>query len=232
MQNNTDNQVQLAYARVAGFVYLLLIVMFMGGEFLISGILGTGELAGMMERVHASQHAYRGALAIELLSSIFTVVLAYALYVVVRPIGERLAQLALYFRLGEAFVGAAAMLINYAQFAIYTSDLDATQAKTVLAMVHIVDRASFNIGTLIFSFGSTIFFYLFVKSSYIPKPLAAFGVFASVVLTASSLANLVLPEHASTMQIAFVPIFAAEIATGFWLLFRGVRVSVSNGNSS
>lgn len=225
MEDHADKQIQLAYARVAGFVYLLLIVMFVGGESLISGILGTGDLAGMMERARASQHAYRGALAIELLTSIFTVVLAYALYVTVRPIGERLAQLALYFRLGEAFVGVASMLVSYALFAIYTSGLDAEQAKTMIATMHIVDRASFNICTLIFSFGSTIFFYLFVKSNYVPKLLAVFGVFASVAVTIASLCNLVLPEYAGTLQIAFLPIFAAEITTGFWLLLRGVRVS-------
>jgi Domain of unknown function (DUF4386) len=224
MQDQFDKQVQLAYARVAGFVYLLLIVLFLGCEFLISGIIGPGDVAGMMERAHASQSAYRGALAVEVLTSIFTVVLAFALYVVVRPISERLAQLALYFRLWEAFVGAAAMLVSYVLFAIYTSGLDAVQAKTLLAIVHVVDRASFNITTLIFSFGSTIFFYLFVKSRYIPKLLAAFGVFASLVVTVASLSNLVLPEYARAMQIAFLPIFAAEIAAGFWLLLRGVRV--------
>jgi len=216
--------VQIVYARIAGFVYLLLIVLFIGGEFLISGILGTRDVAGMMERARASQNAYRGALAVEVLTSVFTVVLAFALYVVVRPISERLAQLALYFRLGEAFVGAAAMLVSYTQFAIYTNDLDALQAKALLAIVHVVDRASFNITTLVFSFGSTIFFYLFVKSLYIPKLLAAFGVFASLVVMAASLSNLILPEYARAMQIAFLPMFAAEIATGFWLLLRGVSV--------
>jgi hypothetical protein len=225
MQNQVDKQMQLAYARVAGFVYLLLIVLFMGCEFAISGILGKGDFAGMMERAHASQYAYRGALALEVLTSIFTVVLAYALYVVVRPANERLAQLALYFRLGEAFVGTAAMLVSYALFAIYTSGLDAPQAQALLGMVHVVDGASFNICTLIFSFGSTIFFYLFVKSNYIPKPLAAFGVLASLLVMVASLSNLVWPEYASAMQIAFLPIFVAEIATGFWLLLRGVRVS-------
>ena len=224
MQDGAARQVQVVYARIAGLVYLLLIVLFMGCEFLISGILGSGDVAGMMERARASQNAYRGALAVEVLTSIFTVVLAFALYVVVRPISERLAKLALYFRLGEAFVGTAAMLVSYTQFAIYRSGMDAVQAKTILAIVHVVDRASFNITTLVFSFGSTIFFYLLLKSLYIPKLLAAFGLFASLAVTVASLSNLVLPEYARAMQIAFLPMFAAEIATGFWLLLRGVSV--------
>jgi hypothetical protein len=114
------------------------------------------------------------------------------------------------------------MLVSYAQFAIYTSGSDTAQATALLAVVHVVDRASFNISTLIFSFGSTIFFYLFARSRYIPKLLAIFGVFASLAVMIASLSNLVLPEYARTMQIAFLPMFAVEIATGFWLLLRGV----------
>ena len=57
MQDDAGRQAQVVYARIAGLVYLLLIVLFMGGEFLISGILGSGDLAGMMERARASQNA-------------------------------------------------------------------------------------------------------------------------------------------------------------------------------
>ena len=63
------------------------------------------------------------------------------------------------------------MLVSYTQFAINTSGLDSVQAKALLTIVHVVDRASFNVTTLVFSFGSAIFFYLVLKSLYIPKLL-------------------------------------------------------------
>lgn len=224
MQDVIVERTQVTYARLAGFVYLLLIVLFMGGEFLISHIVGNGDFGSKSANILASMHLYRSALVLQVLASLFTVLLAYALYVVVRPVNERLAQMAFCWRLGEAFVGMAFSWISYVELGVYTTGLDAVQAKPLLTIAHITDVASFNITTLMFSFGSTIFFYLFFKSAYIPKALAAFGVFASFVVTAVSLSNLVLPEYAGFIQAGWLPIFASEIFTGFWLLFRGVRV--------
>jgi hypothetical protein len=226
MRNILVEHSQVAYARLAGFVYLLLIVLFMGGTILASHVTGKGDFASTSANILASAHLYRGALVLEVLSSVLTTVLAYALYVVVRPVNKHLAQMALCWRLAEAFVGTAFVWTSYAELGIYTAGLNAIQAKPMLTIAHIIDVATFNITTLMFSFGSTIFFCLFFKSAYIPKALAAFGVFASVVVTAVSLSNLILPEYAGSIQFGWLPIFVAETITGFWLLLRGVRVPV------
>jgi hypothetical protein len=218
---------QIAYARLAGFVYLLLIVLFMGGAFLIAHITGKGDFATTSANILSSMHLYRGALVLQILASILTTLLAYALYVVVRPVDTHLAGLALCWRLGEAFVGTAFAWVSYLEIGLYSTGLDAQQATPLLTLAHLIDGAAFNITTLTFSFGSTIFFYLFFKSAYIPRAIAGFGVFASVVVAALSVSNLVLPENAASLQIAWLPIFAAEIVTGLWLLFRGVRVQAA-----
>ncbi|HEX3666143.1 MAG TPA: DUF4386 domain-containing protein [Rhizomicrobium sp.] len=218
---------QIAYARLAGFVYLLLIVLFMGGAFLIAHIAGRGDFAATSANILASMHLYRGALVLQILASILTTLLAYALYVVVRPVDTNLAQMALCWRLGEAFVGTAFAWVSYLELGLYATGLDAAQARPWLALAHMIDAAGFNITTLTFSFGSTIFFYLFFKSACIPRAIAGFGIFASVVVAVVSVSNLVLPEYAASLQIAWLPIFAAEIVTGFWLLFGGVRVQAA-----
>jgi hypothetical protein len=224
MQGAIGERTQVDYARLAGFVYLLLIVLFMGGSMWSSHIVGDGDFSSKSTHILASIHAYRAALLLQLLGSIFTVVLAYALYVVVRPVHARVAQMALCWRLGEAFVGTAFTWTSYMELSVYTTGFDAARATPWLAMLHDIGLATFNITTLMFSFGSTLFFYLFFKSAYIPKALAAFGIFASVLVTALSVAFLVVPKYAHALQIGWLPIFAAEIVTGIWLLVRGVRV--------
>ncbi|MFC5489755.1 hypothetical protein [Dokdonella soli] len=49
MHERSDVEIQARYARIAGFVYLLLIVLFMGGQSLISHVEGTGDFA---QRLH------------------------------------------------------------------------------------------------------------------------------------------------------------------------------------
>lgn len=228
MHETTDTNVQIRYARIAGFVYLLLIVLFMGGQSLISHVEGAGGFAQQLQHIAAGQLLYRVGLVLELLASLFTVLLAYSLYVVLRVVNERIARLALYWRLGEAFSG----LLGFTSFALlslqsdpkYLQSLGLVRIQTIVDLAHSADFASFNITTLFFSVGSTLFFYLFLQTRYIPRWLSAFGVFASLVTLLTSVGDLLFPAYANVIQYGWIPIFISEIVTGIWLLVFGVRV--------
>jgi hypothetical protein len=228
MNDGYDANVQIRYARVAGLIYLLLIVFYMGGQALISHVVGTGDFVQRLSRIAAGQSLYRYGLVLQLLASVFTVLLAYALYVVLRPVTERIARLALYFRLAEAFAGVTAF-ISFGSLSLqsdpaYLQAFGTTQLQAMVALAKSADFVSFNVATLFFSFGSTLFFWLFARTRYIPRVLSVFGVFASVITLATSLGDLVFPAYASVIQYGWLPIFLAEITTGFWLLVRGVRI--------
>lgn len=228
MHERIEAQVQIRHARIAGFMYLLLIALFMSGQFLIDRITGTGGFAQRLQNIAAEATLYRVGLVLELLASLFTVSLAYALFVVVRPVNERIARLALYFRLGEAFSG----LLMFVPFAVlslqsnpeYIQLLGMHRLETIVKLANSADFASFNITTLFFAFGSTLFFWLFLQTRYIPRWLSASGVFASLVVVVTSMGDLVLPAHANVIQFGWAPIFIAEIATGIWLLAFGVEI--------
>jgi hypothetical protein len=206
----------------------LLIALFMGGQFLIGHITGTGDLALKLQHIAAGQALYRVGLVLELLASLLTVLLAYALYVVLRPVNERIARLALYWRLGEAFSGLLAFT-SFAALSLesdpkYLQSLGLVRMEAIIDLAKSADFASFNITTLFFAFGSTLFFWLFLQTRYIPRVLSAFGLFASLVVALTSLANLIFPAYADVIQFGWIPIFISEIATGLWLLARGIRV--------
>lgn len=221
-------QTQMRYARVAGFVFLLLIVLFMGGEVTISHIVGSGDIADKMTRIVAGEPLYRLALSFQMLTSVCTVVLAYALYATLRSVDENLACLAMCWRMGEAFIGGAASMIDFSRLSLYSDARYAEmfgpeKLQAAIDLTKAAGFASFNISTTFFSLGSTLFFFLFFKSRSIPRLLSAFGLFASIVVFFTSLGNLVFPEYAHLIQFGWGPIFVAEITTGIWLLVRGVR---------
>lgn len=224
-------QTQMRYARIAGFVFLLLIVMFMGGQFITSHIAGSGDFTEQLQHIMAGAQLYRAALWIQMLTSVLTVLLAYGLYVAVRSVDEDLARLAMYWRLGEAFIGGAASIMVFAQLNLFTEPkyldmLGADKLQMVIGMINGAASVSFNITTTFFSVGSTLFFYLFLKSRSIPVILSTFGIFASIVVLLTSLANLVFPEYADVIKFGWAPIFISEITTGIWLLVRGVKPGI------
>lgn len=227
MSTASESAVQARYARIAGFVYLLLIVLFMGGQFLIDHITGSGAFAERTARIVAGLPLYRIALVLQFLASAFTVLLAYSLYVALKSVDEHVARLALYFRLGEAFGGLTAF-VTFAALALRTEpefaqSLGATQVQALVDLAHAADFASFNIGIVFFSFGSTLFYRLFLRTPYLPRALSAFGMFASALTFVVAVTGLVMPAWDNALQVGWIPIFIAEIATGILLMVRGAR---------
>jgi hypothetical protein len=80
------------------------------------------------------------------------------------------------------------------------------------------------IGFVFLGLGSVVFSYLLFRSRYVPRWLAAWGIFSSAVLAGGSLVTIAFPEATSVVNPAlFVPMFIFEVTTGLWLLIRGVR---------
>jgi hypothetical protein len=71
--------------------------------------------------------------------------------------------------------------------------------------------------------GSTVFAYLWFTSRYIPRALAAFGIFASLVVTVVTPAIMAFPAlGAVPIPVYFAPIFIFEVSLGFWLLLKHI----------
>ena len=227
MNDTNDVQSRNRYARIAGFVYLLLIVLFMGGQFLIDHVTGNGTFTERTAHIVDALPLYRSALVVQFLASVLTVLLAYSLYVALKSVDEHIARLALYFRLGEAF-GGLTSFVTFAALTLRTEPkfalaLDATQMKALVDLAHAADFASFNIGIVFFSFGSTLFYWLFLRTAYLPRALSAFGMFASALTFVVAITSLVMPTWGNALQVGWIPIFIAEIATGILLMVRGAR---------
>lgn len=82
----------------------------------------------------------------------------------------------------------------------------------------------YSLGLVFLGLGSAVFSYLLFRSRYVPRRLAAFGIFSSALLAAGSLVTVVFPEATSVVNPAlYVPMFFYEVTTGLWLLIRGLR---------
>jgi hypothetical protein len=87
--------------------------------------------------------------------------------------------------------------------------------------------AAYNICLVSAGLRSTTFDYLGFKSGFIPKVLAAWGVFASFMMGVCAFSFIIFPELAKVVpvEICDEPIFVFELTMGFWLLFKRLRSS-------
>jgi hypothetical protein len=210
-------------------MYLFVDLAYVLGLLIANRLEVPGNLAETARRIVASETLYRIALSSQLIGSLCTVLLAFGLYGAVKPIGKNLALLALLFRLVEATIFALGVLFSFVVLKTYIDSdylkaFGFNQPSVLVNLRSAFYSNSFTIAGIFFSFGSILFFYLFLKSTYIPKVLSAFGLLTSALVTIISFMELILPRYAAMLQFGWGPLALAEILVGLWLLFKGVNL--------
>src|SRR3972149_9226612 len=232
MTSSDIDKSQIRYARLAGFMYLLVDAAYLTFALLTARFRVPGDFAETAHRITGSELLYRIGLSGGLVASLGIVFLAIGLYVAIKPLDHDLALLALVFRLLEAMVVGSQAILGFVALKLYMSadSLDAFDGRQLSMFVTLhstADSVPFNSLAVFFGVGSILFFYLFFRSTYIPKLLSGFGLFGSVLLPIVGFGSFMWPQHAKTLQLGWAPIGLAEILVGLWLLFKGLNLRIS-----
>ncbi len=184
MQISVINQSQQNAAKIARAMFLFLILLFFAQQLITSQI----DVATAKKIIE---------LSIDVIYIINAFLLAITLYITLKPVNQKLALTAMFWRLAETFAVVIMMLFS------------------IEGKAHTV---GFNISEILFSIGSLIFYYLFFQSKYIPQIISLFGLFASVLVTLVGFIILIYPDVPTIIQFGWIPMIIAEITTGLWLL--------------
>lgn len=217
---------QVAFARLAGAMFLLVDAL-MVLQLSIAGRLQVpGDVVATAHRAAQSELLYRVELSSGLLAALCTVLIGVGLYGALRPVGRTLAVTGLVFRTAEGTLFGVQAVFAFAFLKLYTgidtSGFNPEQLAALWAVRSAAGDAGYNVATLFFGFGSTAFFYLFLKSGYIPRWLALLGFVGSLLVPVASFGSLVFKVAGTAYWALWAPIGAAEIITAIWLLVRGL----------
>jgi hypothetical protein len=225
---------QLTAAKVAGFLYLFTIITANFAEFYARGRLIVGDDAAQTAKnIAASGRLLRLGTVSDLITFASVVPLVVALYVVLKPINKNVALLAAFWRLAECPIFALVTLNDFVALRLlsgadYLRAFDTKQLQALAYTFVGVHDAGYLIGLVFFGLGSTVFAYLWFKSRYIPRALAAWGIFSSLLVAIVTLAIMVFPGLADVaVPVYFVPIFIFEVGLGLWLLVKGIRAPMA-----
>jgi Domain of unknown function (DUF4386) len=227
MTSSALDRSQNAYARLAGFMYLFVDLAYLVGLFITSRFQVAGNVMETAHRIVASESLYRIGLSSLLVGALCTVSLAIGLYGTVQAIDNKLALQALVFRVVEASVFAGVSVLNFAFLQLYVGPghlnaFDASQLSAILSVRSAAVIVGFNVAAIFFSMGSVLFFYLFMRSTYLPRALSAVGVFGSLLVPIVCFGSLIAPQAATWLLFGWIPVGFAEIAAGLLLLVKGV----------
>jgi hypothetical protein len=157
--------------------------------------------------------------------AILDVVVAWALYVLLKPVNKSLSLLAAWFRIVYAaiFVSALNNLLIVLQLLNGSDYLKAFETNQLHAQVMLSLNAftdGWNIGLAIFGLHLLVAGYLVFKSGYLPKFLGILVVIAGLGYLIDNLGKLLSPNYNVTIAMFT---FIGEVLLIFWLLWRGIK---------
>jgi hypothetical protein len=230
MTIGTIDDSQRNAARVVGFAYLFALPPAIFAEFYVRARLVAFDNAAQTARnIVAHERLFRLGTASNLTVFALDVVLIMALYVVLTPVNRRLALLATGWGLIETATLVVVTLSDFGVLRILSGAdyLNAFEPNRLQALARLSISAhadAYNVGLVLAGLRSTVFCYLWFKSRFIPRVLAAWGMLASFLMGASAFSFIIFPELAKAIPVEVygAPIFFFELTMGFWLLLRGL----------
>ena len=219
-------------ARVAGTAYLITTAIVVIANFTINARLNVQDNAAETARnILAHESLFRLSIICNLIYCAGIIVLLTALYIILKPVNRGLALIAAFWRLLYALAWVfialnsfiALRLLGGADY-LHVFETDRLQA---LAKIYLSGLDAYYVGLLFWSLASTVNSWLWLKSNYIPKVLAAFGVISSAWCIMCTIAFIIFPGFAKTVNLWWFDSAMAifEITLSFWLLFKGLRLS-------
>lgn len=235
MINHTIDNSQRKAAKMVGCIYLLAILPALFAEFYVSSqLIVYDNVLETARNISANKRLFRLGLAANLCVFALDVILITALYVTLGPINKSIALLAVGWRLVETGVLVVALLndldvLRVLGDAAYLKAFDANQLHALMRLSIGAHGAGYSIGLLFAGLGSTLFCYLWFKSGFIPKALAAWGVFGSLLLAIFNFSFIIWPDLSNTVTVFYygTPIFIFEVIIGLWLVIKNIKVSGS-----
>jgi Domain of unknown function (DUF4386) len=213
---------------MAGLFYLIFILTTVSASIVRSRLIVSGDAAATANNIMGSELFFRIGFVTELVSAVFFLLAAWALFVLLKPVNQNLALLFLLLNLGGVAVECINALNLFAalQFLSGANYLNVFQTGQLQAMAMSslnLYTSGFIIAQIFFSAWLLPLGYLVYKSRFLPK-------FLGILLILDFFGNLswflqffLLPGYGILAYPGNVIGFIAEISITLWLLIMGVK---------
>ena len=220
-------------ARITGGFYLAYIAASVIASALAHIGLGTTEQ--VYEVIGTNGEMYRLGIVVALISGFLFLMAAWGLYVLLRPVNERLALLFLVLNaVGVVIQGASLVwLVSAMLQGDATSNMQAFSAAQLDGLAYLsinvyksgLVTAQLFFGTWLFPLG-----YLVYKSGFLPRFLGVLLMLDGIGVLIWFFQALLLPDYPAIRYPGLAVSFVAELGLALWLLVKGVTVGGSRAS--
>jgi len=214
-------------ARLLGAAQLIVFVASILSERLLASVVRSGSISEILVNISKNVTLMRISNLLALVDSLGIVLLGVLFYIVFYRQYEIIALVALGFFLAEAItlavskIGAFALIPLSQQFVAAGAPEPSTFQTLGDFLFHGVDRQGYHIHNLFFCLGGILWYYLLLKSGYIPQALSLWGLVAVSLLLIPVLLQLYDRDFTHPVMVVGLLYLPFELFLGVWLIVKG-----------
>lgn len=215
-------------ARIAGVGYVAIFALAIVANFLVvERLVVPGDAAATAANLADSLGLFRLGILAFLVVFVLDVIIAWALYVVLRPVQRDLALVAAWSRLVYTVLLGVALVFALQAVAMLgggvdTSVLDPAQVEVQVALAMTAFDDAWLVGLAVFGVHLVLLGALLLRSGLAPRVLGVLLVVAGAAYAADTVAHILLPDYEAVagifLAVVAVPSVVGEGWLGLWLL--------------
>lgn len=215
-------------ARMAGLFYLVYILTTVFASDVRSTLIVSGDAAATASKIMSSQEWFRLGFTSEVVSALFFLLAAWALYVLLKPVNQHLALLLLLLNLGGVIIESANMLNELVPLLLLGGSgyLDVFQIGQLQALaLSSLDAYSngFMIAQIFYGTWLLPLGYLVYRSRLLPRLLGILLILDFFGVLFWFFQFFLLPDYGLLSWPSYIVGFVAELSLSLWLLAMGVK---------
>ena len=213
-------------AIIGGFALLIISILAPVGYYgLIKHLIVSGDAAATVSNIKASEGVFRIGICCLLINAVLDLVVAWALYIVLKPVNKSISLLSAWLRVAYTVILIVALsnFVNVLQLLSgvgYLATFESNQLYANVMLLFATYENVWNLGYVLFGFHLIILGYLVFKSDYLPKFLGILIEIAGFGYLIDALGIILFPNY--SLNIAIYT-FIGEPLLLIWLLMRGFK---------
>ena len=218
--------VEASVARYVGAAFVAQFITSLAAGLLSTSLLSS-DVVTVVGAIGADPARLRAVVLLELLTSLGIVALTSLLFVALRDTVRWVATVAFALWLAEATVLAISMLSLYTLLDLAgtpigaESSLSGSQAAIGQVALGVHEHAG-DIAMLFFGAGALLWYWLFLRTRFVPRWLSIWGL-ASVALVTGATLTLIWSRELQPPILLYVAYVPFELVVGSWLLIQGTQ---------
>jgi len=218
-------------ALIAGISLLLMAIIAPIANFaIIQKLIDYSDATTTVENIVASNGLFRIGISLFLIVALLDIIVAWALYVFLKPINRQLSLLAAWLRIVYATI-LIAVLVNLLNVlallsgADYLSGFTTAQLNTQVMIFLNMFTRGWEFSLIVFGFHLLLLGYLILKAGYMRKILGSLVILAALGYLIDGFGRLLLTDYSISIGMFT---FIGEVIFIFWLLISGRKIEAKN----